>query len=331
MQAASSSADYVVPAGGGIITSWSTSFGPSGAPVELVVSSPFPSGPPTAVVRGVDYETLANPLPANNINTFTLARPIAVQSGDLIGLNVFANSGTSCWSTGAGSDFIYGGLDEPVTAGGTITAESGGPRLLNLSANLVQSADMALAAAVTPAAITRSDVAQLAFQITGGPIANATFTDSVPPGLAPVSASAGGGSCTISGQSVSCTLNSSPSTVNLVVRGTSPGLYRVSGTVQSPLADPVPSNNSATATLMVVSSTSSCVVPKLRGAPLAVAKAVLPLVNCSLGKVRKASSKRIPKGSVISTSPGAGTTAPPGTAVTVTVSGRPKARKKHHH
>ena len=85
VQASSGTAQYVVPAGGGVITSWSTSFGPAGAPVGLIATSPFTGG--MAVVRGVDSETLPNPLPADNISTFTPAQPIAVQAGDLIGLN----------------------------------------------------------------------------------------------------------------------------------------------------------------------------------------------------------------------------------------------------
>jgi Domain of unknown function DUF11/PASTA domain len=331
MQYASTTAQYAVPAGGGVITSWNTSFGQAGEPVELVVSSAFDTTVFTATVRGVDSEILPSPIPAGNVSTFTLAHPLAVQAGDTIGLYVFGGAPTPCGFTGATGDTVAAGAEDP-SPGGTIQAVTGGPNMLvNVSANLVQSVDMSLTGSAYPSAITRGDIAQLSFPVSGGPIATATFTDTVPTGLTPVSASAGGGSCTISGQSVSCTVDSSPTTVHVVVRGSSPGLYRVSGRVQSPLADPNPSNNSATATLMVVSSTSSCVIPKLRGAPLAVAKAVLPLVNCTLGKVRKASSKRIPKRSVISTSPGAGTTAPPGTAVTVTVSGRPKARKKHHH
>jgi hypothetical protein len=85
-QYASSTASYVAPVPG-VITSWSTSFGPPGAPVELVVSSAFNAAAhPSAVVLGVDSENLPNPLSADNVSTFTLRHPIAVQPGDLIGL-----------------------------------------------------------------------------------------------------------------------------------------------------------------------------------------------------------------------------------------------------
>jgi hypothetical protein len=330
MQVASTTATYVVPAGGGIITGWSTSFGPAGAPVELVVSSPFATSAPfTAVVRGVDYETLPNPLPASNVDTFTLARPIAVRAGDLIGLNVFGGSGTSCTFSGASGDQVYAGGGEPVVPGGTIAPAIGGPSLLvNLSANLVQSADLAITAAATPRAISRGDVGELSFHIAGGPIATATFTDAVPAGLVPVSADTAGGSCTISGQSVSCTLTSSPSTVDVVVRGASAGVYTDSAHIASPLSDPGPANNSASAMLVVGTATANCMVPDLRGLTLRRAKALLPLVDCSVGKVRKTASSHVPKGDVISTSPHAGTTSDPGTKVAITVSSG-KHRKRH--
>jgi beta-lactam-binding protein with PASTA domain len=61
------------------------------------------------------------------------------------------------------------------------------------------------------------------------------------------------------------------------------------------------------------------VVPKLGGASLAVAKFVLPLVGCKVGKVKHAKSKRVAKGDVISTSPGAGSY-PVGKRITLTVS-----------
>jgi hypothetical protein len=322
-QVASGTATYVVPSGGGIITSWSTSFGPAAAPVELVVSSPFPSSAPfTAVVRGVDYETLTNPLPTSSVSTFSLARPITVQAGDLIGLNVFEGSNTRCAFMGTGSDSIFAGGDEPVTPGGTITAAAAAANaLVNVSANLVQSTDLSIAASVTPTAITSRGLADMTFPVGGGPIATATFTDTLPAGLVPVSALTDSGSCAISGQAVTCTLTSTPSTVTIAVRGTTIGMYSNTGQITSPLADPNPANNSASATLAVVRPTSGvCQVPTLRGAPLPVAKAVLRLLNCKVGKIRRAHSGRIPRGDVISTKPGPGRTAPVGTKVAIKVS-----------
>jgi Domain of unknown function DUF11/PASTA domain len=331
VQATSGTATYVVPAGGGVITSWSTSFGPAGAPVGLVATSSF-SGM-SAVVRGVDSETLPTPIPASNVSTFTLAHPITVQAGDLIGLNYTGGSNTRCLIPGAASDNVNAGLGSAVT-GSTITTFTGLPNaLVNVRVNLVQSVDLALAAAATPSAITRGDLAELTFPASGSPNASATFTDTLPAGLIPLAASAGAGSCAIAGQSVTCALPGVPTTVSIAVRGSSSGMYTDTGHLTSSVADPNPANNSASTTLAVVSPppTPKCTVANLRGAPLSVAKAVLRLLNCRVGKVSRASSRQIPAGDVISTKPRSGRTAPVGTKVAIKVSSGKPRRHGHHH
>jgi hypothetical protein len=320
-QQASTTAQYVVPTGGGVITSWSTSFGPPGAPVELVASSPFSSATPqTAVVRGVDHESLPNPIASDNVSTFTLAHPIAVQSGDLIGLEYTIGSATRCSFGGAGGDVIDVGYDAAYP-GGTLTATAaGGGNLINVSVNLEQTADLGVAATVVPSAIAQGDLAELTFRVSGDPIATATFTDTLPAGLVPVSAITDDGSCGISAQVVSCALTGVPSTVALAVEGAAPGMYTDSGQIMSPLPDPNSANNSTSAPLAVVSRTPNCRVPKLRRIPLSLAEAVIRLVNCRVGKVRKAASDQVPKGDVISTKPGPGTRSPAGTKIAVRVS-----------
>ncbi|HWF34321.1 MAG TPA: PASTA domain-containing protein, partial [Solirubrobacteraceae bacterium] len=98
------------------------------------------------------------------------------------------------------------------------------------------------------------------------------------------------------------------------------------------LTDPTPADNAATATLTVtappVPPRPSCKTVKLAGAPLAVAKVALPALNCKIGKTTKKASKQIPKGDVISTSPGAGKTLANGTKVNLVVSSGPP-KKKH--
>jgi hypothetical protein len=325
-QVASVTAQYVVPSAG-IITSWSTSFGPAGAPVELVASSAFSSAsPPSAVVRGVDAETLPNPIPAGNVSTFTLAHPIGVQSGDLIGLHYTGGSSTRCLFTGASGDNVLAGYDTP-NPGGTLAALFPGVGIVaNVSVNIVQTNDLALAAAATPSAIVLGDLADFRFQVSGGPATTASFTETIPAGLVPVSASAVNGSCGVSGQSVICALNGVPTTVDVVVQGSSPGMYTDSGHVTSPLTDTNPGNNTASAMLGVVSPAQGCVVAALHRVPLTVAKSVLRLLHCRVGKVHRAASRRVPKGDVISTTPAAGTIAPAGTKVAITVSSG-----RHHH
>jgi beta-lactam-binding protein with PASTA domain len=69
-------------------------------------------------------------------------------------------------------------------------------------------------------------------------------------------------------------------------------------------------------------------VPPLAGTTAKLAKQLLGLLDCRVGKTRAASSKKVAKGLVISTTPGSGKTLPAGTKVTLTVSsGRPK--RKH--
>jgi hypothetical protein len=53
-----------------------------------------------------------------------------------------------------------------------------------------------------------------------------------------------------------------------------------------------------------------CQVVSLKGTPLAVAKAVLVALHCTVGKVSRATSKTVAKGLVIGTTPTAGTRNP---------------------
>ena len=51
----------------------------------------------------------------------------------------------------------------------------------------------------------------------------------------------------------------------------------------------------------------ACKVPELKGSALAGAKKLLTVLNCKVGKVKRAPSRRVPKGIVIGTRPKAGT------------------------
>jgi hypothetical protein len=63
-----------------------------------------------------------------------------------------------------------------------------------------------------------------------------------------------------------------------------------------------------------------CIVPKLKGDTVKKARRALRRAGCTLGKERKAFSRRIKRGHVISQSPGAGTKKPAGAAVNIKVS-----------
>ncbi len=165
-----------------------------------------------------------------------------------------------------------------------------------------------------------------------------TFTDPVPSGLTVDFAGTSSGSCgtNTAVNLVTCTLAGlsagHSATVGIVVTPKAAGSYPDAGTVAdvSPVTDPNPANNNASTTLKAAAAgaPAKCVVPKLGGTPESVAKKVLPLLGCKVGKVKKATSRSVAKGDVISTNPKAGTYAV-GKSVGITVSsGKPKPKPK---
>jgi hypothetical protein len=118
---------YVVPAGDWRVTSWSTQAGAGGS-MNLMIFRPTAT-PGTYTVVG---ESPVESLTANSLNTFTLASPIAVQPGDLLGL----------WSTGANCAGFGGGVvpfdfvSTPPPVGATLTPLFTQALHLNISAVL---------------------------------------------------------------------------------------------------------------------------------------------------------------------------------------------------
>jgi uncharacterized repeat protein (TIGR01451 family) len=333
---------YAVPAGGGQINSWSTytANATAGTPVTLLVLRP--SGPGQYTVVGFDAKSVPSPVPANA--TFSIASPIAVTGGELLGLY---NSAT----TTSGCDFYGGSIPQADTAfaalgasaptvGATYSPTLGGAgALLNVAANLVQNEDAGVTGSATPASIAAGGVSEYEFTVTnaGPSSAPITFADTVPAGLAIMSAVAGSGRCTITGQAVSCTISNlaagSSAPVSIVVKAPSSGQFADPATVFAP-SDPNAANNSATATLAVITAAGAarCVTVRLAGVPLPVAKTVIRALNCKVGKVTTKSSKQVAKGLVISTSPRPGARLAAGTGVKIVVSsGRPKKHKRNHH
>jgi hypothetical protein len=66
--------------------------------------------------------------------------------------------------------------------------------------------------------------------------------------------------------------------------------------------------------------TTKCVVPSVKGKKLATAEKAITKARCAVGKVKKASSKRVKKGNVISTSPAAGKSLPKGSKISLVIS-----------
>ncbi len=74
-------------------------------------------------------------------------------------------------------------------------------------------------------------------------------------------------------------------------------------------------NHSATASFKI-----QCVVPKVKGKKVAVAKSAITKAHCSVGRITKAYSAKVRKGRVSSQKPGPGTRLARGAKVALTVS-----------
>ncbi len=230
-----------------------------------------------------------------------------------------------------------------------------------MQATLLQTQDAAVTTGVS-AGGTAGQVALLSSTVTNNVLPNnesatqpITFTDPVPAGFTVDSAGAGGGLCSTSGQTVTCTVSLSAgqsAPVDVLVTPSAAGSYTNAVSVALPVddTDPTPANNSATATLSVApalvfpsspapapvgpssvgpspigsSGQTHCVVPKLKGVSESFAKTALKDLGCKVKVKHKHSS--VHKGDVIGTSPGAGTYADQ-TTVTVKVS---SGKKKKH-
>lgn len=72
-------------------------------------------------------------------------------------------------------------------------------------------------------------------------------------------------------------------------------------------------------------ATNSCKVPRAKGMKLRAAERMLRAAHCKVGKVRWVRSRKIHRGRVMSTSPGAGRKLPAGSKVQISVSRGPKA------
>jgi len=321
-----------------------------GTPLTFLVLEPSGSG---YKVLALDPETVPNPLPVSGIATFNLATPITVTGEERLGLYGTAST-VACYFSGGtipAAEVISATIPAVTPGvGTTYTPNTSAPTiLLNVAADLTQSLDAGIAGSATPASITAGGVSEYAFTVSNSGVSSApvTFTDGVPSGLTILSAVAGSGTCATAGQTVSCTIpnlqegHSVP--VSIVVAAASAGSYSDTATVSgasTSLTDANQTNNTAAATLNVnapalapvapvAPAPPQCKVVQLAGAPLTVAKLVIPALNCKVGKVTSKASKSVRKGYVISTTPRSGATLAAGSAVNiVTSSGPPKKHKK---
>ena len=182
-------------------------------------------------------------------------------------------------------------------------------------ARVITSSGPANAAAGHPALLSSSVT-------NGGPASGPiSFAEHVPAGLTINSILFSFGTCSTSGQVVTCTFptlsNGQSAPVDVIVTPTSAGDYTDSAAVSvaKGFVETTPANNNASSTLHASSapapaSALNCVVPNLKGTTVNLAKSALRSLNCEVGKIRHAHSKKVRKGRVIKTSPKPGTYAP---------------------
>jgi uncharacterized repeat protein (TIGR01451 family) len=338
---------FMVPVGGGEVTGWSvnTTSATPGASVTFLVLRRV--GNSHIEVIGTDPETLPNPLPAGNVASFLIASPITANAGDTLGIYA-SGGGLNCFFSGGSTlatNVLFALTPSGTPAPGQLLSqaleESPIRYQLNASATVIATEDAGVTTGAGPVGATAGSPVVLTSSVTnyGPETAPITFTDPVPAGLTIKSATLGATPCTVVGQTAICTITalapgqSMPVVVSAVPAAT--GTYTNTVSVQDVgVHDPNPANNSATATLAVGPATTptptpaSCVVPSLARTPTSVAEQVINRLGCRVGKITKAHSGKVPKGTVIRTSPGAGTYAP-GTTVDLTVSGNVHKHHKH--
>jgi hypothetical protein len=319
---------------GGQITQWqiNTAGATAQTPISLVVLAPENG---LYRIDAVDNQMVPNP--AGGVATFTPASTMMISAGDILAVN----GAVPCfWDQGGVPFGDQGNISVGLapTAGEVISPQNGGQIAVNVAATVVATEDSAVATTVQPSAPTSGGLALLSSTVTdNGPAGNPlTFTDAVPTGLQIDTVVSPSGSCSTSGQVVTCTISgltagqSAPVYIVVTPRA---GTYTNSVTVAQPSAatDPVTTNNTAADKFTVATATvTKCVVTSLANVPLSTAKKLLKTLNCKVGKVTKTSSSKVAKGNVIKTTPGSGSYAL-GKSIAIVESSGPKPKKPAKH
>jgi hypothetical protein len=331
-----------VPAPGGQITQWQTNTTAdpaAGSALTLVVLRPN-DGAYTVVA--IDPEATPSPLPADGIATFTPPTPLPVQGGDVLGLYSFAGTPTCAWigvSDANDRVDVFGATTAPGPGDSETPLGAVGGYLVDVAATLVPSdvdAGVTTSAGAAGATAGRPAVFSSTVLNNGPASAPITFTDQVPEGLTIDSFAAGDGTCSTSGQTVSCTITGLSAgqsvPVDVIATPSAAGSYTnsVSVALNAGGLDPNLANNTAAATLSVASTApaTSCVVPALKGVPSGLARVVLHDLGCNV-ETAKTHSKSIRKGMVVTTDPGQGTYASQVEVRLIVSSGPKKANREN--
>ena len=290
---------YAVPAGGGVITSWSFSAGSTTGEHDKLKVVRSNGAANQFVVVG---ESALEAMTPSSLNTFRLHMP--VQAGDLIGL--FTVDGNDCvvsTHTLGNTDLYVAGADPAPGTTFTGIPESSSGEAYNVSAVVepdadhdglgddtedkcagatgsVQGcprADLSITETANTSAVIRDGTVthRMTVQNAGpDPAPNTVVTDSLAPGATVVSATASSGSCVAAAAAVSCNVGTLASgataTVTLVVRLSRVGAATDTATVGSATlnraaastsgaGDTNAANNSASTTTSVVPTPSPAV------------------------------------------------------------------------
>jgi PASTA domain-containing protein len=167
-----------------------------------------------------------------------------------------------------------------------------------------------------------------------GPSFDFVLTITLPPNLAFVSSTPGQPAaipCVPAGQTVTCRGRhlggDISSNVNLTVRSEVPGTYIVGGSLAlAGESDADPTNNSASLEFSVAAAPveTACVVPRLRGRPLAQARRSITASGCRIGPISTRHDTRVRRGLVLASRPVAGARLARGSRIAVVVSRGPR-------
>ena len=129
VQVSSTTTSYAVPAGGGSISSWSIQATAWPGPVGLQVWRPTATALTYTLVGASPLVTLAT----GTLNTFTLATPIQVQAGDLLGLRIEVKAACMQFTQNT-TDVLGIASGTNPTTGSTLVFSSGNTEQLNVAA-----------------------------------------------------------------------------------------------------------------------------------------------------------------------------------------------------
>jgi hypothetical protein len=333
---------YTVPAGGGVITSMATNTPTAGKHYTFKIVRPSGGGVTVVASSGPITEVAG----VNRV-----AMNVPVQAGDMLGF--YSSDGADCAITTSSGGSV--GVKSPAggdpAVGATVTPSDSGAAQLALEATFEPDTDhdgfgdetqdtcptdptvhtgpcvvdLSVTQSVTPTTIGVGDIAVATVTLANGSSGLAqgvTLKAAGTTGLQVVSMFPGNG-CSFS-PDLTCSFGSlvggANSVAAVVVRGVTAGAQTLTSTAATTSSDSNAGNNTAATKVTVEQRVAlRCNVPSLKGLTKAIAKRLLTVANCKLGKATKKAAKKGKTGTVIKQSKKAGSKLKVGSKVNVTL------------